>query len=151
LLRIRFWLHTAASADDPRTELGRGTEAPRAHEIETGNDLWVMPMTGGRKPWVFLRTPFREGWGAFSPDGRWVAYQSDESGRNDIYVRPFVTPAATGTPTGAAGGQRQVSTAGGIMPVWRPDGKELYYLNPAGAMMAAPITLLQNWHPAAKK
>jgi hypothetical protein len=92
-------------------------------------------------PYVFLKTPFIERWGAFSPDGRWVAYHSNESGRMEIYVRPFVTPGAAGPPTGAAGGQWQVSTAGGIYPLWRPDGKELYYLNPAGAMMAAPITV----------
>ena len=56
-------------------------------------------------------------------------------------MRPFVPPGAAGTAAAAAGGQWQVSTAGGIIPVWRPDGKELYYLNPAGAMMAAPITV----------
>jgi Tol biopolymer transport system component len=104
---------------------------------QTTNDLWVVPM-GGRTPSVFLKTPFREAYGAFSPDGRWVAYMSNESGRMEIYVRPFVPP-GTGGP--AAGGQWQVSTAGGIMPLWRPDGKELHYLNPTGAMMATPITV----------
>ncbi|MEQ1908551.1 MAG: hypothetical protein ABMA15_06995, partial [Vicinamibacterales bacterium] len=100
------------------------------------------------------------------------AYQSDESGRPEIYVRPFVPPSlqasvdrsavsreasadksavalqasadkpgATGTTAGGAGGQWQVSTAGGITPTWRADGKELFYVNPAGAMMAAPITV----------
>ena len=108
---------------------------------QTSRDLWVVPMVGDRTPSVFLKTPFREGYGAFSPDGRWVAYLSNESGRTEIYVRPFVPPGAAGTAAGAAGGQWQVSTAGGIYPVWRPDGKELYYLNPAGAMMAAPITV----------
>ena len=78
----------------------------------------------------------------FSPDGRWVAYESNESGRDEIYVRPFVPPGAAGTAAAAAGGQWQVSTAGGIYPAWRPDGgAELYYLNPAGEMMAAPITV----------
>jgi Tol biopolymer transport system component len=108
-------------------------------------DLWVVPMVGDRTPSVFLKTPFYEAWGVFSPDGRWVAYQTNESGRNEIYVRPFVPPmvppGAAGTTTGAAGGQWQVSAAGGIYPAWRPDGKELYFLNPAGAMMAAPITV----------
>ena len=98
-------------------------------------------MVGDYTPSVVLKTPFRESFGAFSPDGRWVAYLSTESGRPEIYVRPFVPPGARGTAAGAAGGQWQVSTAGGIMPVWRPDGKELYYLNPAGAMMAAPIAV----------
>jgi Tol biopolymer transport system component len=102
-------------------------------------DLWVLPMMGDRTPSVVLKTPFRETRGTFSPDGRWVAYQSNESGRHETYVRPFVPPGEAGTAAGAAAGQWQVSTAGGIMPVWRPDGKELYYLNPGGAMMAAPI------------
>jgi Tol biopolymer transport system component len=109
---------------------------------KTNADLWVMPISGAReaqKPFVFLKTPFREAYGTFSPDGRWVAYHSDESGRPEIYVRPFVSPSATGTAATAAGGQWQVSTAGGILPMWRSDGKELYYLNPDGAMMAAPI------------
>ena len=79
-------------------------------------DLWVVPMVGDRTPSVFLKTPFREACGAFSPDGRWVAYQSNESGRMEIYVRPFVPPGAAGTAAGAAGGQWQVSTAGGIYP-----------------------------------
>jgi hypothetical protein len=98
-----------------------------------------------RKPFVFLKTPFREAYGAFSPDGRWVAYQSDESGRPEIYVRPF-TPAGTNgdTATTLAGSQWPVSTGGGISPRWRADGKELYYINPDGAMMAAPITVSGN-------
>src|SRR4029453_7816441 len=82
-----------------------------------------------------------EGYGAFSPDGRWVAYESNESGRNEIYIRPFVPPTPTGKAPVPAEVRWQVSTAGGIYPRWRPDGKELYYLNPAGAMMAAPITI----------
>jgi hypothetical protein len=76
----------------------------------------------------------------FSPDGRWVAYQSNESGRPEVYVRPVVPPGAVGT-AAAAGGQWQVSTAGGAFPAWRADGRELYYLNPAGVMMAASITV----------
>jgi serine/threonine protein kinase/roadblock/LC7 domain-containing protein len=120
---------------------------------KTNADLWVMPMSGNaeaRKPFVFLKTPFREAYGTFSPDGRWVAYHSNESGRPEIYVRPFVPPSRdasadrpagtnAGTTTTAAGGQWQVSTTGGILPLWRSDGKELYYLNTDGAMMAAPI------------
>jgi Tol biopolymer transport system component len=101
-------------------------------------DLWVVPMEGDRTPSLFLKTPFRELYGVFSPDGRWVAYTSNESGRMEIYVRPFVPPGEAGTTTGA---QWQVSTAGGTFPVWKPDGKELYYLNPAGDMVAAPITV----------
>ena len=93
-----------------------------------------------RTPWAFLKTPFREAYGVFSPDGRWVAYQSNESGRPEVYVRP-VCPARRRGHGRRGGGQWQVSTAGGVFPAWRPDGKELYYLNPAGAMMAASITV----------
>jgi Tol biopolymer transport system component len=107
-----------------------------SNDPQTGSDLWVVPMRGDRTPSVLLKTPFQELWGAFSPDGRWVAYESNESGRYEIHVRPFVPP---GGP--AAGGQWQVSTAGGVFPAWRRDGNELYYLNPAGALMAAPITV----------
>ena len=71
---------------------------------KTGRDLWVLPMTGDRKPTVFVNTSFSEWNGQFSPDGRWVAYQSDASGRNEVHVRPFA--AASGAP----GGQWQVST-----------------------------------------
>jgi Tol biopolymer transport system component len=118
-------------------------------DLQTGADLWVLPMDGDRTPWVFLQTPFFERHGAFSPDGRWVAYESNESGRYEIYVRPFAEAAAAGAAlqlrsgqtADAAGGQWQVSTAGGIMPRWRRDAKELYYLAPTGAMMAAPITV----------
>jgi serine/threonine protein kinase/Tol biopolymer transport system component len=121
----------------------------RSIDPQTSLDLWVLPMFGDRTPSVFLKTPFREGYGAFSPDGRWVAYESNESGRNEIYIRPFVPPSRAasadkpaGKPPTPAGGQWQISTAGGIYPRWRPDGKELYYLNPAGAMMAAPIAVI---------
>ena len=114
----------------------------RSIDPQTSLDLWVVPMFGDRTPSVFLKTPFREGYGAFSPDGRWVAYESNESGRNEIYIRPFVPPAPASERTAPAGGKWQVSTAGGIYPRWRPDGKELYYLNPAGAMMATPIAVI---------
>ena len=116
-------------------------------------DLWVLPLDGEGKPVVFLKTNFVEYAGGFSPDGRWVAYQSNESGRFEIYVRPFVAPATGGTAGAAAGGaaggatangaggQWQVSTAGGISPRWGPDGRELYYLGPDGQMMAAPVAV----------
>ena len=66
--------------------------------------------------------------GQFSPDGRWVAFQSDESGRSEVYVRPFPGP----------GGQWQVSTNGGLMPRWRRDGRELYYVAGDEKLMAVP-------------
>jgi Tol biopolymer transport system component len=115
-------------------------------DSQTDADIWVLPMSGNagdRKPFVFLKTPFREANGAFSPDSRWVAYDSNETGRPEVYVRPFVPPGATGT-AAAATRQWQVSTDGGIMPLWRADGKELYYLNLEGAMTAVPMTVTGN-------
>ncbi len=89
---------------------------------------------------MFLKTPFDEAWGVFSPDGRWVAYQSNESGRFEIYVRPFHAPGAQDSDAASDAMQWQASTAGGVYPTWRPDGKEIDYIDPSGAMMAAPIT-----------
>ncbi len=105
-----------------------------------GVDLWVLPMTGPRKPFAFLQSVFNKVWGVFSPDGRWVAYQSNESGRNEIYVRRFVVPGDATDSTSAREAQWQVSTTGGIYPTWRADGKELFFIDPAGMMVAAPIT-----------
>jgi eukaryotic-like serine/threonine-protein kinase len=106
-----------------------------------GADLWVLPMTGTRKPFPFLQSSFLKALGEFSPDGRWVAYESNESGRFETYVRRFVKPGDAADSTAAQAGQWQVSTAGGIAPAWRADGKELFYIDPAGMMMAAPITV----------
>jgi Tol biopolymer transport system component len=95
---------------------------------ETGADLWVLSLET-RVPTVFLRTDANELWGQFSPDGRWMAYQSNETGRYEIYVRPF--------PSG--GGPMPISTAGGVYPRWSRDGSELYYIAPDAKMMAVAI------------
>ena len=79
----------------------------------------------------FLGTASNEPWGQFSPDGRWVAYQSNESGRFEIYVRPFPGP----------GGRATVSTSGGIHPRWSRDGKELFFLAPDGTLTSARIVV----------
>jgi hypothetical protein len=92
-----------------------------------------VPLEGERTPRALLQTPFNEAWAQLSPDGRWMAYSSNESGRSEIYVRAFID-SATG-----AGGQWQVSQEGGIHPVWSPDGRELVYVAPIGTLMAAPI------------
>jgi Tol biopolymer transport system component len=97
---------------------------------KAGADLWVLRLAQDRKPFIFLSTRFDERAGQFSPDGRWVAYQSNESGPFQIYVRAFPGP----------GGQSQISTSGGIQTRWRRDGKELYYIAPDGKLMAVPIT-----------
>jgi Tol biopolymer transport system component len=96
---------------------------------ETGWDIWVMPVSGDRKPVPFLKTPFGELLPVFSPDGRFLAYQSNESGRYEVYVQSFPGP----------GGKWQISTAGGVEPRWRADGKELYYRAPDQRLMAVGI------------
>jgi Tol biopolymer transport system component len=101
------------------------------YEIDpkTFYDLYALPMTGERKPIVLANTQFQENMGQFSPDGRWVAYRSDESGRFEIYVRPFPEPS----------GKWQVSTAGGSQPRWGADGKELFFIAPDDKLMAVPV------------
>jgi Tol biopolymer transport system component len=100
----------------------------------TNDDLWVLPVApaqpGGKpEPRVFLQTPFNEIGGHFSPDGNWVAYYSDESGVFEVYAAPYPGP----------GGKRQISSGGGRYPRWRRDGKELFYVTPAGDLMAAEV------------
>ncbi len=81
------------------------------------SDLWVLPMQGDRKPVVFLDSEFNESQAQISPDAKWIAYSSDESGKPEIYVQTFPSK----------GGKWQISTGGGSMPSWRGDGKEIYY------------------------
>jgi Tol biopolymer transport system component len=95
---------------------------------ETGADLWILPLEGERKPFPFLKTEFNEDWATISPvaDSQghlWMAYQSDETGRDQIYMRPFLP----GSPGGPAGAKAPVSTGGGTFPRWRKDGHELFY------------------------
>ncbi len=88
-------------------------------DLQTNTDIWIVPMVGDHTPSVFLKTPFRERWGAFSPDGQWVAYHSNESGRMEVYVRPFVPPGAAGTATEAGGGSGRRPRRVGSLPSGR--------------------------------
>lgn len=109
---------------------------------QTNRDLWALPMTGDGDPFIVLQTPFDERWAKFSPDGRWLAYQSNASGREEIYIRAFVAPEDTDASAAPSiSGVWQVSTAGGTYPAWSPDGQELYYLDPAGNMMAVAFSV----------
>jgi len=102
--------------------------------------LWVLPLGGDKKPFPFLSTEFNEMRGRFSPDGRWVAYVSDESGTNEIYVRPF-SLGSSGT-ISSVGGKWLISTGGGNDPRWRGDGKELYYLASNRSLMAVEVSAI---------
>ena len=104
----------------------------------TGSDIWMLPIEGDEvsgwkpgKPTVFLAGPFDETDANFSPDGRWLAYQSNESGQNQVYVRPFPGP----------GGRVQVSTTGGSMPRWSRTRKELFFASPDREIMTATYTV----------
>ena len=96
-----------------------------------GSDVWILPLSGDRKPFAFMETPlpFIEAQAVFSPDGRWIAYMSNEGGQRDVYVQSFPGP----------GARSQVSKDGGTHPVWRADGRELFYLAADGTMMAVPV------------
>ena len=96
---------------------------------DLAGDIYVLPLTGDRKPTPFVTTEFVEAFPAFSPDGRWIAYQSDETGRPEIYVRAFPGP----------GGKSQVSTEGGSRPRWSANGRELFF-RAGPRMIAAAVT-----------
>jgi Tol biopolymer transport system component len=104
---------------------------------KTKYDLWVLPMEGNRKPVPFLMTEFNERQARFSPDGHWVAYTSDESGQDEVYVRSFAMNSA-GTAV-EAGGKWPISNGLGVDPRWRGDGRELYYQSRGGRMLAVEI------------
>jgi len=96
----------------------------------TINDIWIQPFEGDRKPSPFANTKYDEVMAQFSPDGRWIAYRSNESGRPEVYVQAFPGP----------GSKLRVSTDGGTEPRWNPNGKELFYISPDAKMIAASVT-----------
>ena len=95
---------------------------------ETGQDVLVLPLKGDRKPLPIAKSKFVEGSPKFSPDGRWLAYCSNESGRAEVFVQPVPGP----------GPRIQISTEGGTDPVWRRTGGEMYYRN-GDKMMVVPV------------
>ena len=95
------------------------------------SDIWALPLFGERKPFPVIETQFSEGQGALSPDGRWIAYTTDETGQPNVHIQPFLR----------AGGKQRISPNGGRNPHWRADGRELFYLDAAGAMTAVPMDL----------
>ena len=101
------------TSTDPRTRL----------------DVWALPLSGERKPLPIAQTPFNESDAHLSPDGRWIAYVSDESGRDEVFVRPFPS----------SEGKWMISVSGGTRPRWRGDGRELFFVSADGMMMAVEI------------
>jgi eukaryotic-like serine/threonine-protein kinase len=137
-----FWQLADSSGGLERlTTGGEGNQTPRSWSADgqllafdelnrrTGSDIWVLQLSD-RKAEPFLRTPFEEGVARFSPDGRWLAYVSNESGRPEIYVQPYPGP----------GGKWQVSIDGGTDPVWSRNGRELFYRT-GNRMMAVETTM----------
>lgn len=99
-----------------------------AYDSKTNWDVWVMPLSGG-EPFAFAATPAEERNGRLSPDGHWLAYTYQQGGTSDVYVQPFPRASA----------KWQVSTDGGRNPVWRADGRELFYLSPDQKIMAVEV------------
>jgi serine/threonine-protein kinase len=105
----------------------------------TGQDIGIVRLGGpggNARVEPLIRTVFNESNGEFSPDGRWLAYQSNESGKDQIYVRPFPN---------VNGGRSQISTAGGTRPLWARNGRELFYFDLDGVLMAVPIAAGTNF------
>jgi Tol biopolymer transport system component/predicted Ser/Thr protein kinase len=123
--------------DQPSAENVRITDWSRdgryiieqAFDPKTNFDIWVLPLFGARKAFPYLHMDFNESYGKLSPNGKWLAYQSDETKRAEIYVQSFPNP----------GGKMQVSTNGGTRPVWSRDGKELFFIDSGRKMMAAEV------------
>ena len=113
------------------------TPGDRSIVYADDGDLWIRPVDGGREPSVLWKTKAREKAGSLSPNGRWIAYTSDKSGRQEIYVRAF--------PSGDA--EYKVSLDGGMASRWRADGKEIFFLSLDATMMAARVETSRGFTP----
>jgi serine/threonine protein kinase len=102
-----------------------------AFSSQRNSDIWILPMSGGHNAFPFLQTEFSESRATFSPDGHWIAYQSNESGSNQIYVCPFPDPR----------NKWRISPSGGTRPRWRGDGKELFYVSDDSKLMTVDLKL----------
>lgn len=122
LMSSQDWT-TASSFSPDGKELVYNDESP-----ETGMDIMVLPLEGERRSRPLIHTKFNEQFGAISPDGHWLAYQSDETGRDEIYVQKYP----------GLGGKRQISNAGGSRAVWSRDSREIFYLS-GNKLMAVPV------------
>jgi serine/threonine-protein kinase len=141
-----FW-----QAADGTGAVERLTESPNLHyaavvtpdgsrvvfrEDGQQHDLMLMPMQPPRRPQPLIQTMFSERNGEIAPNGRWLAYESNESGREEIYVRPFPE---------VSGGRWQISTGGGRMPLWSRNGQELFYVSQDEAIMGVRVEPGPSW------
>jgi hypothetical protein len=122
------YIATSWASDQKSLLMFNGTANPK-----TKANIMVLPLDGSgpAQPRPFLQAEFNEVLARFSPDGKWVAYQSDESGRNEVYVVPYPGP----------GGKRQISSGGGIQVRWQRDGRELFYFTPAGQLIGVEVSV----------
>jgi hypothetical protein len=104
-------------------------------------DIWILPLEGDRTPKPFLQDDFNKFGAKFSPDGKWIAYSSDQTGQQQVYVQPSPGP----------GAKHQISTAGGSGPGWRRDGKELFYIGADGKMMVVAVKAGSTFEAGAPK
>lgn len=119
--------------DHPASSLDASNEgrflAYASSTATSTNDIWILPLQGDRIPRPYLQTLFNESHARISPHSHWLAYDSDESGKAEVYVQTFPRP----------GGKWQISTNGGAQPIWRQDGKELFYMQMDGTLMSVGV------------
>jgi len=127
---LQHKIPTSASAD------GRFLLYTAENMNQSRRDVWVLPLTGESKPFALVQRDFDQDQGQFSPDGRWVAYASNESGRYEVFMRRGVEPPDRWPKDSET---VVVSTEGGTAPRWRADGKELYFIAPDGTVMATDV------------
>jgi serine/threonine-protein kinase len=133
-----FWQRADGSGEAERLSKSDEPQTPTAwspdgkvlvyHQLGRRGDIWFLTLDGERKAHPFLQTPFGESGGVLSPDGRFLAYHSNESGMFEVFVRPFP----------GVGGKWQISSEGGVQPVWARSGHEIFYRN-GDKMMAVPV------------
>src|SRR5437867_85473 len=99
------------------------------NSMRTGNDIWALPLFGDRKPFPVFQTASQENWASFSPDGQWIAFNSTESGRTEVYVTSFPMP----------GRKWKISANGGFQSRWRRDGQEIFYISASGNLTAVTL------------
>lgn len=122
-----------------RREADQGTMNPL--RFCRGRDVLALSMDGSHRVETILSTPANDLTCEVSPDGRWIVYDSDETGHFEVYVRPY--------PQAYSGGRWQISSEGGRQPMWSHDGRELYYRDFDGAMWAVPVELNPTFAPGA--